>query len=267
MKMHMSYVSVWDDKYICRQRWNTRRCLSFPSISQKEVHIAVTVLSSTTDLFSSFTVARDSFICVSHLVLCSIINLFHTRLGKESYLMFYLAVSWGFPSDLGFLCSARHWCVSLALSVCQSVSFSVCVFSLRVFSARDCFLSCCCSLWCGSEGDLREKMLFVDSRLWYLLPVFESQKSQTDLIDISHSFCKANKTSSLITYNICQLIDYKTHAIYHSKHDSYAHRCCIYSIEKPVKTVRLWKINCEIIICWFAETVLIIINVENCSAA
>lgn len=171
--MRMSYVSVWDDKYICRHRWYPR----YPSISQKEVHIAVTVLSSTTDLFSSFTVASDSFICASHLVLCSIINLFHTRLGRESYLMFYLAVSWGFPSDLGFLFSARRWCVSLALSVCQSVSSSVCVFSLWVFSARDCFLSCCCcSLWCGSEGDFREKMLFVDSRLWFLLPVFESQK-------------------------------------------------------------------------------------------
>ncbi len=144
---------------------------SFPSISQKEVHIAVTVLSSTTDLFSSFTVASDGFICASHLVLCSIINLFHTRLGRESHLMFYLAVSWGFPSDLSFLCSARRWV--FLCSVCLSVGLC---FSLSVFSVRDCSLSCCCSLWCGSEGDFREKMLFVDSRLWFLLPVFESQK-------------------------------------------------------------------------------------------
>ncbi len=130
----LSVFCYVDAHVICqRMRWQVYLQAelkhSFPSISQKEVHIAVTVLSSTTDLFSSFTVASDGFICASHLVLCSIINLFHTRLGRESHLMFYLAVSWGFPSDLSFLCSARRWCVSLlCLSVSRSVFLSLSVF-------------------------------------------------------------------------------------------------------------------------------------------
>lgn len=166
----MSYVSAWDDKYICRQRWNARRCLCFPTISQKEVHTAVMVLSSTTDLFfSSFTVASDGFICSSHLVLRSIINLFHTHSGRKSYLMFYFTVSWGFPSDLGFLCSARHLCVSLALSVSA--------LSVRLFregATVDVVLLFV--MWeCGGDFIFawrRGETLFVDSDFWFILPVF-----------------------------------------------------------------------------------------------
>lgn len=119
--------------------------------------------------FSSFTVASDGFICASHLVLRSIINLFHTHLGRKSYLMFYFTVSWGFPSDLGFLCSARHLCVSLALSVSA--------LSVRLFregATVDVVLLFV--MWeCGGDFIFawrRGETLFVDSDFWFILPVF-----------------------------------------------------------------------------------------------
>lgn len=85
--------------------------------------------------FPPFQFTSDGFICSSHGVLCSIINLFHTHLGKKSYLMFYLTESWEVPlrSRLPLL-SSTH-----TLSVCLSLSF----LSVSLYH-EGLLLSCCC---------------------------------------------------------------------------------------------------------------------------
>lgn len=167
--MCMSYVSAWDDKYICRQRWNARWCLCFPTISQKEVHTAVMVLSSTTDLFfSSFTVASDGFICASHLVLRSIINLFHTHKGKLFDVLFHSFLRVPLRSRLPLLSQTL---VCFSRSVCLG-SLSVRLF--REGATVDVVLLFV--MWeCGGDFILawrRGEMLFVDSDFWFILPVF-----------------------------------------------------------------------------------------------
>lgn len=87
-----------------QQRWNRRRSFSFSSVSQKEVHTAVMVLSSTADLFFQLYSCSDGFICAPSLI-C-----FTHAWEWSAFLMFYWRVSGGFLSDLGFLCLSVSLC-------------------------------------------------------------------------------------------------------------------------------------------------------------